>query len=682
MGWGKKARGALLGAAYLAALAFFYVKYVPLIPAFQACLVPALAAVFFLTLLRPPWGLALFVGIVPLINNLPYFFGITEDVPHAPTALVLFLFFFGGWLIRDRLIAPVPRARAAILRPLAGFALIVALSAVITALRYLHFPPLGSDGVYELVTNVNGVTSGGAVMSVLFHALNYLSGIAFFWIWLRTVRDFSGAVRILNVFLLSTLVSIGFGLFQVMSDRTLGNNPYSIQQSLVNATLKDAMSLAAFLAMAAPLFLCYALAARKAVPAAGAALAVLGCGLIVETGSRSGLLAIAAAMLFAAAGGAGLFWKRARSWPPGKRRTVFSAAGLGLAVFLAAGILGKGRLVRWAGRSPTAVRFGQIETNIVQFRLSSLWKMAVEMARDFPVTGVGVGSFIIEVPNYYQAHKMVFPTDTAENIVLQVGSEMGVIGLGFLLWIAASIVLEMGRGWKRTRGDPPRRFIYLGCLSALLAYGIIAQSHTYMGSFEVKYVAWLMVGLIFTLGGPSREPSAETVISILRPSILIVAAAAVFAVVHLWNSTHGLSLSRLSGEFGVKPDFGFFQAEKTADGRDFRWARETAGLELTETKGVVRIPVHASHPDIQENPVRLRIYLFQGYFKKTFLLGDVLLDDRGWKTLEYALPPSVAGDGRALLVFKVSRTWVPLKASATPDPRRLGVAVGTIGFSR
>jgi len=682
MGGGKKAGGAVLAAAYLGALAFFYVKYVPLIPAFQACLVPALAAVFFLTLFRPAYGLTLFVGLVPLINNLPYFFGITEEVPHAPTALVLFLFFFGGWLIRERLAAPSPRARAAILRPLSGFALIVALSAVITSLRYLHFPPFGSDGVYELVTNVNGVTSGGAVMSVLFHALNYLSGIAFFWIWLRTVRDCAGAERILNVLLLATLLSMGFGLFQVMSDRTLGNNPLSIQQSLINATLKDAMSLAGFLAMAGPLLFCYALAARRTVLAAGAAVAVLGSGLIFETGSRSGLLAIAAAMLFAVAGSAGLVWKKARAWPRGKKRTVLAAVGLGLAALLAAAVLGKGLLGRWAGRSPTAVRFGQFEKNIVQFRLSSLWKMAVEMAGDYPVTGVGVGSFIIEVPNYYHTHKLVFPTDTAENIVLQVGSEMGVIGVGFLLWIAASVALEAKRGWKRTRGDPRKRLIYWGCLSAVLAFAVIGQSHSYMGSFEVKYLVWLMVGLIFTIGGSSGESTAETVKSVRRPFVLILVAASVFTVVHLWNSTHGLSLSRLSGEFGLKTDFGFYQPEKTAEGRDFRWTRDTAGLELTETKGVVRIPVHASHPDIQENPVQLRIFLFQGYFKKKFLLGDVLLNDRGWRTLEYALPPSAAGDGRALLVFKVSRTWIPLKASVTPDPRRLGVAVGTIGFRR
>jgi hypothetical protein len=33
-----------------------------------------------------------------------------------------------------------------------------------------------------------------------------------------------------------------------------------------------------------------------------------------------------------------------------------------------------------------------------------------------------------------------------------------------------------------------------------------------------------------------------------------------------------------------------------------------------------------------------------------------------------------------ILLFKVSRTWNPLKVQGTPDPRNLGVAVGQIEF--
>jgi len=62
-------------------------------------LIPILFTAFVLTVWREEWGILFFMFCFPLINNLPYFFGIYEDTPHAPTALILFLVFFMGWLI-------------------------------------------------------------------------------------------------------------------------------------------------------------------------------------------------------------------------------------------------------------------------------------------------------------------------------------------------------------------------------------------------------------------------------------------------------------------------------------------------------------------------------------------------------------------------------------------------------
>jgi len=80
--------------AYIAGLFFFYVRYVPLVKSFQAAFLPVLFAVFGLTLIKREWGLLFFIFSFLLINNLPYFFGIDERLPHAPAALVLFMFFF------------------------------------------------------------------------------------------------------------------------------------------------------------------------------------------------------------------------------------------------------------------------------------------------------------------------------------------------------------------------------------------------------------------------------------------------------------------------------------------------------------------------------------------------------------------------------------------------------------
>ncbi|MDH7512870.1 MAG: hypothetical protein QHH14_07990 [Clostridiales bacterium] len=45
---------------------------------------------------------------------------------------------------------------------------------------------------------------------------------------------------------------------------------------------------------------------------------------------------------------------------------------------------------------------------------------------------------------------------------------------------------------------------------------------------------------------------------------------------------------------------------------------------------------------------------------------------------EYSLPEKVGQE--ITLLFKVSRTWNPLKTTGARDPRNLGVAIGEITF--
>jgi len=54
------------------------------------------------------------------------------------------------------------------------------------------------------------------------------------------------------------------------------------------------------------------------------------------------------------------------------------------------------------------------------------------------------------------------------------------------------------------------------------------------------------------------------------------------------------------------------------------------------------------------------------------------LKQSAWKTCEYSIPDEVGKE--VILLFKVSRTWNPLKTFGTPDPRNLGVAIGKIQF--
>ena len=235
-------------------LYYFYLIYVPLVKPFQTVFLPVLLLVFVLTTVKVRTGTLFFIFSFPLINSLPYFFNIFENIPHAPTSLVLFLFYLLGWLVHHVFYPSKPFLRLSVFRPMILFSLMILISAIITLLRYANFFPFLSDHVYELATNVHGVTAGGAIMSVIFLSLNYLTGFAFFFVLLNTIETREDIKRILVVLLISTSIALMVGSYQHLQDQSFGNTPMRINESLINATFKNPLSFGAYCPYSFPSF--------------------------------------------------------------------------------------------------------------------------------------------------------------------------------------------------------------------------------------------------------------------------------------------------------------------------------------------------------------------------------------------------------------------------------------------
>ena len=278
-------------------LYFFYVKYVPLIPTFQIVLVPILFLALFLTALKIEQGTLFFVFAFPLINSLPYFFGIYEHIPHAPTALILFLFYFLGWCIHLGFSPKKLSFNNSIFKPMALFALLILVSGFINFLRFSNFYPFVSDNVYELTTNVNGVTAGGALMSTLFHSLSYLTGFVFLFIVLNSIKSKRYAKRIIFVLLISLVISLMVGYYQHFKDIGFGNTPFWVQLGQINSTFKGPNPFGAFLAAMVPLIM-------STICVVKGAWKVLFSGIFLATiivfphiGTRSAFLGLAVSLL-------------------------------------------------------------------------------------------------------------------------------------------------------------------------------------------------------------------------------------------------------------------------------------------------------------------------------------------------------------------------------------------------
>ena len=686
----RKARAGLFVAA-LPALFFFYIRYVPLVGPFQTAFLPPLFVVAILTFLRPLWGTYAFLLAFPLINSLPYLFGLAEPLPFVPTALVLCLFYLLGWLASS-VRAPQPAAKPhyLIFRPMNIFAVFVAISAIITFSRFTNFWPIRSDRIYDLTTNLHGVSAGAAIMSVILTALNYLTAFAFFRLVIIVLNSRARIRAAIGIMTAVTWLSCLFGLVQYLFAPKLGVNPVSVYLSIINSTFKDAMSFGAFLSMIAPLLLGAALQYTRVLrwfSLGGFCLSFL---TVFLSGSKSALvtMALSSALLL---GVFGRDWLKTGiasagdAFKPEVKPPSLRVRALTLFVILAG--LGLGTLVIMGKVAPNFRGVVRIRQSLSQLslktlfwgRLDALWPIAGRIMKDYPLAGTGVGSYIIESSNFARdvGVNLVIP-ESAENAFLQIGSELGAIGLLTALWIGWGILRQIRRQYGRTVRSGENRYLFWGLTASIGSFALVSMVHTFIGSYEIKYTFWLMVGLLFSLGPTDGEERQGPNLRRKRVPLAMIAVA-VFAVLQAWNATHSLSLESRARRYGLRQEFGFYQEEKTNEGRAYRWIGANAGFDFTPNTAVLEIPLLASHPDLAKLPVQVRVYLVRRLFRDKLLIGRIRIDGSIWQTYRFELPTEAVGRP-ALLFIKVDRTWIPQKFDGRPDPRQLGVAVGPIAF--
>ncbi|MBN2435239.1 MAG: O-antigen ligase family protein [Spirochaetes bacterium] len=649
---------------------FFYFKYIPFINTFNLILFPILFLVLLCTVYRVESGILVFVFIFPLINNLPYFFGIDWNIPHAPTALVLFLFFFLGWLIHSFLRPPQLDFSHPIFKPMVIFTLVVFISAVLTLARFTNFFPFLSNRIYELPVNINGVRVGGAVMSVIFSSLNYITGFLFFVILYQTIKTKEIFKKIMLVFSVSILISLFFALVQKYFSLSLGNTSFWINIERINATFKDPNSFGVVLSSYLPLVFGMIFFYNKKLRPFFIFLIIFGLFIFPSIGSRSGLLGLGISIFTFFI----LYFARSEISLKKKLMFVFS-------VFLAS-ILVAGSFYFISSQSNLYKRIGwsidvfnrQESLNKLFTRRLDFWTAGLNMVEDYPLTGVGIGSFIIELPNYLnQMGKPFRFTDSGENYFFQVGSELGLIGLIIILWLFYEIFKLMKKGWQEKEKKSKDKFILIGIISSIFSLFINYIFHSYIGAFAVKYFFWLLIAGLCVFSNKA-EGSILFTRSNKKFLIITLVILIIFGAVNLVNTMGSLSLQFQAEKYGWDQNFGLYSAEKDDRGFLFNWAKRSAGISVDNLGPILIIPVLASHPDIKSNPVNVRIFLSDTYFRKNRLLKEIILRENKWVEFEY--PVQNFNKDKIHLVFETDRTWQPLKYLNVMDSRHLAIGLG------
>lgn len=313
-----------------------------------------------------------------------------------------------------------------------------------------------------LVLAVLSVWRVANLWAFAFRLALFAAGLAVF----VTVARSNGApgrrAQFLKALCVSAVLATGFGTLQ-----QLGLDPFLATDSRFISTFGNPHLYAEFVAPLLPVLLCLVLVAENAQRLAVAMIGFAVCaGGLLWSAARGPALAALAAMVF-------LLWalrRESRLLLLENRARLWACAGV-LAGVTSLMVLTDNLVARKPWTAPTAPRSDGIATAVtpansvrmgdlgVDFRLA-VYRDTLDMIRERPLTGFGLGNFRIVYPRFARTfgarfaemNDEVVPVGHVHNDLLEMAAELGLPGaiafLWMLLWFIRSSVAAVG-------GRPP-----------------------------------------------------------------------------------------------------------------------------------------------------------------------------------------------------------------------------------
>ncbi|MGQ9617757.1 MAG: O-antigen ligase family protein, partial [Candidatus Aminicenantia bacterium] len=628
-----------------------YLRYVPLVRGLQVILFPVAFLLFSTTLIKREYGIFLFLFLIPVSNSLPYFFHLKS----FPVSIVLFLFLFLSLLMRCLIFNEKP-FKMPKMPFFKAFFFISIFSFIISFLRYSNFFPFIEKSIHEWIVNAINVRAGGAIASVITESITIIAGLLFLSI-LVAERDERFLRKSLLFFTAGLSISAIFSIFQFLNS-FVGVEDFWVKIRRVNGLASDPNSLGITISLIIPFLLFLIFKEKKVFLVSLLPIFLISLFL---SGSRSGFLNLffsTSLFLF-------LILKFRRE------KIIFVLYAL-LFVSLSAITIyvlrpEKINLSYRLWLSINQLKKGDIEK--LSMGRTLLWKAGYHMSKDFPLCGVGLGAYVVELPNFYKIYNItpvaslgdyqrgLSPplTDTSGNLYIQLLSETGFPGfLSFsIFWFYTLIVSSKEKEKAFT-------------LSSLWSFSAISLFGFHILNPEVMFAVFLLLGFLV------KEKEESKTLRYFQLFLILT-----FTFSFLFSSITSLSIRKRTEKFGWEQSYGLYREETYENGK-FRWSKRGAGFELYLPSSFFTIELNASHPDIEKKPVKVKVFVSTKPFLKKNKIDEFTLKENGWKKRGYFLKEF--SNRKVFISFEVSRTWNPLKELKIPDPRDIGIGLGKIDF--
>jgi len=630
--------------------------------------------IFIATYRLPISGWWIFIVLAPVINLPSRAFSLGG---HQALIFLSFAFIL-GWIANKLVTQKKIALENKIAIPLFFIIFIGVSSGVWTSLRFSNFYPILTHSFKNGWVNASGVLASQAIKHSLLSILKLLIYpslfIASYDIWhnnaanrLQLNKLFKKLITLWSIMLIPVVLT---ALYQnLFNPKFCMLTEVAWQEAKrVSGGMSDPNSLGLFLFLFIPAAVSYAISEKGLMQILFAFSSLSGLYIITLTGSRSSLLGIIFVILIVLLI---IFIRSLTDHKSRKKTIIISCAALIIilsAPFFISGVIGStsntknpllNRLQHYTQRLSLS------KTERIVDRREWQWKQAITMWKDYPFTGIGEGSFPIEISNYNLKTSMETPVDNAWNQYFHWLSETGIAGIIFWIWFYAAFIIYIVKTAKREGLSiltPP----VIAIISALLTLHFLYIFGAHLQAPEVSVCVAIFSSFLLAFFYDSNSKISKIKRADLL--VLLVVTALIF-LTQGHNVFNSLSYDSIHSRYELPYDFGFYKVERWDDKFNYKWTQKFSGQKITIPKGqrVILLKIATINPNISDvNPKNVTVKLNGNY------LDSLKINTPDWRNYEIYTFSSTTK--KSELTFECDKIWQP--PSEIP-PRQLGFALAT-----
>ena len=294
----------------------------------------------------------------------------------------------------------------------------------------------------------------------------------------------------------------------------------------------------------------------------------------------------------------------------------------------------------------------------------SLLKRGMNILLDFPITGIGIGTFYRTSPFYQDFRKKEFIDyyENAHNYFLQLASELGIPA--FLIFLSI-LFCTYRTGFHSLQSDPKTHMYMKGFLYGISAYLITCLTGHPLVLSHQQFLFWFLISSVMLLNNEAADRSPISAISSKNYRVLFAPLVLIMAVGYINHFGKSLPPPQIY-------EFGFYPYE-TWQGKKVHWMGKEAHSRILVKGNCMKFEVHAMTPNIDSRGLNFQLWI------NKHIWDEIQFTNSETKSLRYYVP--FKNNEIIDIKMVVSKTFNPSRLGLNSDSRNLGLLVSEIQFT-